>query len=212
MTLMITVGELNKIACAQLDRFEVEFNDIPMYMSGYNRVPGETHRNFIEDDGREYRVLIFKDTKTGKVYDVNYVYHSEFGNDYIACDGLVLVQDPKQSMLYVEVNKPEPVKEVKEVKEVKALDPVLQEQKNLSEKLKAQYYEVEENEPLKFVKPDDVIEVPVSVINDLKIFIKTKKFNLYQLQGKVFKICIDYKLEQKSFWQWFQIKIGNWKA
>lgn len=36
MTLMITVGELNKIACAQLDRFEVEFNDIPMYMSGYN--------------------------------------------------------------------------------------------------------------------------------------------------------------------------------
>lgn len=208
MTLMITVSELDKIVRGQIARFGVEFNDIPLYMPGYKRSADETHRKFIEDDGREYRVLIFKDKETGKVYDLNYVYHSEFGNEYEAfdgCEGLTFVKDPKQSALYVEEKKVESIKDVKE------LEPVVQEQKNLADKLKAQYYEMEGKEKFQFVKPDDVIEVPVSVINDLKNFLKTKKFNLYQLQAKVFKICIDYKLEQKSFWQWIQIKIGNWK-
>lgn len=205
MSLMITVSDLDKIVRGQIARFSVEFNDLPMYMPGYKRSVDDTHRKFIEDDGREYRVLIFKDNETGKVYNLNYVYHSEFGNEYGAfdgCEGLTFVKDPKQSDLYVEDKKAETIKE---------LEPVVQEQKNLADKLKAQYYEMEGKEKFKLVKSNDVIQVPVSVINDLKSFMKTKKFNLYELQARIFKICIDYKLEQKSFWQWFQIKIGNWK-
>lgn len=58
-------------------RFQEIFNDIPLYHPDYVSEKKETHRDYMEKDGREYRWLIFKDTKTGQEYTIDYTYNPE---------------------------------------------------------------------------------------------------------------------------------------
>lgn len=201
MTLKLTKKEIQEIIYGNLeDRFKVTFDDIPLYMPGHKCEPGETHRNYIEDDGREYRVLCFKDLKTGKEYDLNYTFNPEYENDFESNDEITFVVNKEDSDLFVKqepVLKKEPPKSAEEI---------------AYETLWNEYNSLEAQGVLVIVKPKERLKVPKAVIDDLKTFMKTQRFNAYQLSHKFVPVCIEYKLEQKSFWHWFQVKIGNWKA
>mgnify|MGYP000341940056 CR=1 FL=1 len=62
------------------DRFKEIFNDMPMYHSSPVMEDGETHRDYMEKDGREYRLYVFKDIKTGMEHRIRYTYHPEIEN------------------------------------------------------------------------------------------------------------------------------------
>lgn len=48
--------------------------------------------------------------------------------------------------------------------------------------------------------------IPKKVIKEIKDFLKLGKFNMYQLREKIIPVCIEYKVEQQSFWQHVQKK------
>ncbi len=48
-------------------------------------------------------------------------------------------------------------------------------------------------------------------IDDILRFMKTGKFNIFDLRAKIVPICIEYKLNMDSFWKMLQVKRGAWK-
>ena len=58
------------------------------------------------------------------------------------------------------------------------------------------------------IQPYTKGKVPSKVISEIKKWVKTEKFNIYQLRAKIYPICIQYQVDQKSFWQ---KAIQGWK-
>lgn len=193
MTIKMTTKELDKLVNGNLfDRFEVMFDDIPIYMEGYVLSPGETHRSFTEDDGREYRVLVLKDLKTNKELDLNYTYNKEWPNDVLDKPSWVIIVDEKESDFYKAPVVVAPKEEV--------LTPEQKADKELLATyaaVKALCVKVEVGKRLKVPKP---------VIDDILNFLATAKFNMYQLRAKVYPVAIEYRLEADTFWHWLQKK------
>lgn len=194
MTFKMTSKELDKLVNGEMfDRFDVVFDDIPIYMEGYQLEKGETHHSYIEDDGREYRVLILKDLKTNNELSLNYTFNREWPNDLMDVPKWVeLVKDEKQSDFYKEPVVVPPKEEV--------LTPEQQADKDLVAKYQA-------------VKPECAtvevkqrLKVPKRVIDDILHFLANEKFNMYQLRGKVYPVAIEYRLEADTFWRWLQNK------
>lgn len=102
-TLKLTSNEIDKLINLKLDndRFEEVFDNIPLYHPNYLKDDDETHRDFIEDDGREYRWYIFKDTLTGMEHTINYTYNDEWPNDFMDCDTIEIVDNEEDSDIYV---------------------------------------------------------------------------------------------------------------
>jgi len=197
----LTRKEVEKLINDRLntDRFEEVFDDIPMYHPDHVREKGETHRSYVEDDQREYRWYIFKDTVTGVEHCINYTYHPEFPNDLMDTpDSIEIVANDEESDIYV---KPVPV-----VEPQKVLTPEAQADKDLWAK-----YQVIKPECV-VVQPKEKLSVPKAVIDDILNFLKTEKFNAFQLRAKIVPVCIEYKIEDVSFWRWIQVKRKVWKA
>lgn len=198
-TLKLTSKELDNIINNRYDdeRFEEIFNDIPMYHPDHVIQKGERHTDYMED-GRQYRWLILKDLKTDLEYCINYTYNSEWPNDILDIpDSIEIVENEKESSLYKEpvvVVEPEPI-----------LSPEAQADKNLWN----QYLAVKDE--CKIIEKKEKITAPKEVIKEIIRFMKEEKYNAYQLRAKIIPVCIEYKLEDKSFWTWIQVKRGAWK-
>jgi hypothetical protein len=195
MTLQLTKKELQRLVSGDLDeRFEEIFNDIPFYHEDYVRTKGETHRSYIEDDGREYRWYIFKDTQTGIEYTINYTFNPEWDNDITDLPkGIEIVE---KSVLFPEVPVVIPA-------------PVLTPEQQANADMWAQYRAIKSE--CKVVEKKEKLKVPSAKIKEILAFLKTSKFSLMDLQNMVIPVCIEYKLEEKSFWTWIQVKRGVWK-
>jgi hypothetical protein len=195
MTLQLTKKELHRLVSGDLDeRFEEIFNDIPFYHEDYVRSKGETHRSYVEDDGREFRWYTFKDTQTGIEYTINYTYHPEWDNDITDLpSGIEIVE---KSVLFPEVPVVVPA-------------PVLTPEQQANADMWAQYRAIKSE--CKVIEKKEKLQVPSAKIKEILAFLKTSKFSLMDLQNLIIPVCIEYKLEEKSFWQWIQVKRGVWK-
>jgi hypothetical protein len=194
-TLKLTHKEVEKLINNRLntERFEEVFNDIPMYHPDHVIEKGETHYQYQEDDGRQYRWYIFKDTVTGVEHCINYTYHPEWPNDLMDTpDSIEIVANDEDSDIYV---KPVPV-----VEPEKVLTPEAQADKNLWAKYQAMKHECRN------VEPKERLKVPKARIDEILNLLKTKNFNAYQLRAVVVPVCIEYKLEDLTFWRWIQSK------
>lgn len=199
--LKLTHKEVEKLINNRLntERFEEVFNDIPMYHPDHVMQKGETHRSYVEDDQREYRWYIFKDTVTGVEHCINYTYHPEFPNDLMDTpDSIEIVSNDEDSDIYV---KPVPV-----VVPEKKLSPEAQADKDLCDS-----YKVIEAECV-ILPRTGKIPVPKEKIDEVLSFLKTKEWGIFQLRAIILPICIEYKVEQNSFWHWLQVKRKVWKA
>lgn len=198
--LKMTSKEIDKLINNLLDhdRIKETFNDIPIYHPDHVMEKGETHRNYI-NKGTEYRWFIFKDTLTGNEHCLNYNYNQEWPNDimYIP-DSIQIVEKAEESDLYI---KPAPVEVIKEI-----LSP----EKQADQDLWNEYLAIKDT--CSIVIPKEKLKVPKEKIDEILNLMKSKSFNIIQLRAVVIPVCIEYKLEEKSFWKWIQVKIGNWKA
>jgi hypothetical protein len=193
--LKLTSKEVEKLVNGRLDneRFEEVFDDIPMYHPDHVMEKGETHRSYIEDDQREYRWYIFKDTVTGVEHCINYTYHPEWPNDLMDTpDSIEIVANEEESDIYV---KPVPV-----VEPEKVLTPEAQADKDLWAKYQAMKHECRQ------VEPKERLKVPKARIDEILNLMKTKTYNIYQLRAVIVPVCIEYKLEDVTFWRWIQSK------
>lgn len=193
--LKLTNNEVDKLVNGRLDidRFEEVFDDIPIYHPEHEHVKGDTHRDYCEDDGREYRWYIFKDTVTGVEHCIDYTYNSEWPNDVVDTpDSIEIVANEEDSDLYV---KPVPV-----VVPEKVLSPEAQVSKDLWDKYKAMKHEC------RLVQPKERLDVPKERIDAILNLMKTTSYNIYQLHAVIIPVCIDYKLEDVTFWRWIQSK------
>jgi hypothetical protein len=168
-----------------------EGHDEAVFNVLYNDIPKEGHSsNYIEDDGRQYRIFHFEDLRTGQDYWLNYTWYPDdsFEMYHLFTDlkevGINLLENPPK----VVEAPPEPIK--------------TQAQKD-DEALMEQYKAIEgECRDFNEVKK----EIPVSVIDDIVNFMKTRKFSIYELRAKIIPYCIQYKITHKSFWPYLQKK------
>lgn len=199
VTLKLTNSEVDKLINGKLEeRFEEIFNDIPFYHPDYEPEKGETHRNFVEDDGREFRWLIVKDIVTGIEYCINYTYNQEWPNDIMSLpDSIKVVSNHEESSLNVE-----PVPEVKE--EILSLEAQ-------ADKVLMDAYKAIESE-CRIVEKKEKLKIPKKEIQPVFDLLKSNApFSIYDLRKLVVPVAIKYKLEEKSFWTWIQVKRGVWK-
>jgi hypothetical protein len=181
------------------ERFEVTFDDIPMYHKDHVIAKGETHRDYTEDDGREFRWFIFTDKVTGLEHHINYTYHKDWPNDIFDIpDSIEVVEKKEESDIYVA---PKPVVEPEVI-----LSPEEQADKDLWNR----YLAVEPE--CTVVIPKEKLKVPSATIKEVLRFIKEEKYNARQLRAVVIPLCIEYKFEHASFWKWIQVKRKVWKA
>lgn len=202
VTLKLTNKEVDQLINRKLEeRFEEIFNDIPLYHPDYEPEKGETHRDFCEDDGREFRWLIVKDIVTGIEYSINYTYHREWPNDIMSLpDNIQIVSDHKESSLNFDS-----VPEIKE-EPVEVLSVEAQEDKILMDAYKAIAGEC------RIVEKKEKLKIPKEEIQPAFDLLKSNKpFSIYDLRKLIIPVAIKYKLEEKSFWTWIQVKRGVWK-
>lgn len=112
-------------------------------------------------------------------------------------NSIEVVKDEKESSIYEE---PVPVVEP---------EPVLSPEAQADKDLWNQYLAIKDE--CKVLDKKEKLTVPKKVIDEILTFLKTEKFNLLQLRAKIIPVCIEYKLEEKSFWQWIQVKRKVWK-
>lgn len=191
-TLKLTKKDLDNFINNKLpERFEEIFDDIPMYHPDHTIQKGETHRQYVEDDGREYRWFIFKDTKTDIEYCINYTYSPEWPNDLMDYpSSITIVEKTEDSDVY---NPPKPVV---------VPEPVLSPEEKADKELWKKYEAVEGKK--KFEDLENPI--PKKVVKDITDFLKLGSFNMYQLRAKIIPVCIEYQVEQQSLWQHVQKK------
>lgn len=191
-TLKLTSKQLDNFINNKMpERFEEIFDDIPMYHPDHEPVKGERHTQYIEDDGRQYRWYIFKDTQTNIEYCLNYTYNSDWPNDLMDYPKSIEVVDTVEESSIYEAPKPVVVPEV-----------VLSPAEKADKELWAKYEAVEGKKAVE----DLETPVPKKIIKDIKDFLKLGKFNMYQLREKIIPVCIEYKVEQQSLWQHVQKK------
>ena len=188
--LLLTEDELNAIMDEELERFNVLYDDIPK--EGHSR-------QYIEDDGRQYRYFEFEDTQTGQVYNFSYVWYPDWGFELGSIigqhNGIVFVQNSVLNLL-------------DEPAVITPPPPELTPEQLADRELWARYEAIEsEVTPMGRDK-----KIPKEIITNIINFLKNGKFNMYQLRAMIIPVCIEYKIEHKSFWEFIQIKRGAWKT
>lgn len=172
-------------------RFEKVFDDIPMYHPEHVIQKGESHRQYVEDDQREYRWFIFKDTQTGVEYCLNYIYHPEWPNDIIDYPSdITIVDNSEDSDIYEN-----PVPSVVQ-------DPTMTPEQLADKELWDKYEAVADKKSFEEIEKT----IPKKVIKEITDFLKAGSFSMLQLRGKIIPVCIEYKVDQQSFWLHVQKK------
>lgn len=185
--LELTYRDLEDIISGEFeDRFKIHYNEIPYDPSE----PNDSLDRYVEDDGRQLRYFEFEDLQTGATYSFTYVWHGEFGFDMPYAivgnaNGIKWIKESK-------INPPKP-KVVPVVEKTVA--------QLADEALWATYKVLEDaGEARPYAKG----MVPEKRIRELRKWIKTNKFNMYQLREQFVPVCVEFKVEHKSFWQYVQ--------
>lgn len=178
--LQLTSREINDIISDNIDRFELIMEGLPK---------DDDVDKYIEDDGRQYRLCEFKDTETNETYYFQYVSYPDMYSDF-PCDFLIVpegitivpisVIDPPKPVI------PEPI--------------VLTAEQKADKELWNKYLQTDH---VPFVNPR-THKIPNTIITDICVFMKNSQFSMIQLRAKLIPVCIEYKVEQKSFWNWLQ--------
>lgn len=200
--LKLTNKELDLLINNKLhnERFEKLFDDIPVFHPDHDNDSGERSSDYIEDDGRQYRWYIFKDKMTGLEYCLNYTYNIEWPNDLIqAPDSIEIVKNEEDSDLYVSKTNVE--------KSVPIHNAEVSDERKSDEELWNNYQKIK-NE-CKKVELKEKLNVPVDKIASIFDLIYSKKFNMIQLRSVIIPVCIDYRLDDVSFWHWIQLKTSK---
>lgn len=179
--IQITHAEFNDILHGVSDQFDTVFNDIPMYHPDHEPQKSESHRDYIEDDGREYRLIIFKNKTTNQEYSFSYVYHTEFGPSFpFDTENVEFVKEKAQTS-------------------PPTTTPILTDEQKADKSLWEKY---EAGKKSQFRAG----MVPTAVVRDICNFLKRPQFTMLELRAKIIPICIEYGVEQKSFWNYIQTK------
>ena len=157
----------------------------------YNDIPKEGHSsNYIEKDGRQYRIFHFEDLKTGEDYWLNYIWHPE--DSFEMCDLFTKLKDVGINILE---NPPKVVKAPPELEKTK---------EQLADEALMDEYKAIESECRDFQQAKS--EIPVSVIDDILEFMSSRRFSFCQLRAKIIPYCIQYRITHKSLWPYLQKK------
>lgn len=197
--LKLTELQLEEFVNGKLsNRFEMIFDDIPFYHSDNIPQKGETHRSYLNKHNSEYRWFIFKDKETDIEYCINYTYNHEYPNDVTDKSELIeYVNKEEDSDIYVA---PIPI-----VEPEKILTPEQQADKEIWDKYQALKHEC------RIVLPKERLKIPKKVIDEILNLLKMPHFSIFQLRSLVIPVCIEYKIEDVSFWHWIQVKRKVWK-
>lgn len=177
-----------------------DFSDRKRFEILYDDIPKEGHSSsYIEDDGRQFRLFVFKDKVTNQEYDFNYIWHVDWRFNFPES---FLGNEPK-GITFVEKSvicppEPEmPVKAPERTSEQKADDDLMAKYKLTTER---------------FTMSQDAEKIiPREVVKDAIKFLETEKFSMITLRAKMIPICIQYKVDEKAFWNHLQVKRGVWK-
>lgn len=189
-TLKLTYKEMEEIIYDNLDdRFEVLFNKIPYDSND----PDDDPSNYLEDDGRQLRYFEFKDKLTGEEYSFSYVWHGEHGFDM----PFALLGDLPKGIEWVKESELFPPKPVEPVVVPKTPEQLA------DEAVWAPYRVLESaGELRRFARG----MVPEKRVVELRKWLKEprKSLTMYEIRAKFIPVCVEYKVEQKSFWQYVQ--------
>lgn len=161
----------------------------------WNAIPHEGNPNdYLEDDSRQLRYFEAQDLTSGEKISFSYIFHYDY-LEFPIC----FLGNPPATVEFVKVSvinppKPKPLPEPK---------PKTQEQ-IADEIICAPYRALESNGELREFQ---VGMVPQEIVNELKSWLKNIKntpTTLYDLRAKVFPVCAEYKVTEKSFWQYLQ--------
>lgn len=180
--LKLTYQDLKDILSERFERFNVTFDSIP-----YG--DGENPNDYMEDDGRQYRIAEFTDIETGKEYRFQYSWHSEW--ETIFPEALMMEPEGVEWVKESIINPPKPVIEP---------EVVLTAEQMADKNLWKRYQETEGKREFTTLKNAGLKK---SDIEEICRFLKTS-FNIYQLRAKIIPICIEHKLEERSFWNYIQ--------
>lgn len=189
--LLLTYKELALITTEDLDRFEVIYNDIPK--DGHSSL-------YIEDDGRQFRYFKFKDIETNLEYSFSYVWEPEWRTEFPSA----FLGDPPAGISFVANSVLYPDYTSKAIDPPKVLSPAEQADTDLMAR-----YRAIEHTTLDFKDYSKI--VPKATVKDILQFLKTAKFSMLDLRAKIIPVCIEYNINDKSFWAYLQRKAGNWK-
>jgi hypothetical protein len=187
MALELTYADMESIIDGEFeDRFKIHSNKIPYDSTD----PTDDPMNSIEDDGRQLRYFEFEDLQTGATYSFTYVWHGEWGFDVPHC-----ILNLPNSIVWIKESKINPPKPV--------VEPVVEKtaEQLADEAVWAPYRALESaGELRKYAKG----MVPEKLVRELRKWLKTERFNMYGLRAKFIPICVEYKVDQQSFWQYVQ--------
>lgn len=175
----------NDIGDIVFDRFKVIWNAIPR----------EGNPNdYLEDDGRQLRYFEAVDTLAGEEISFSYVFH----HDYLEFP-ICFLGNPPDNIEFVPVsviNPPKPV--IPEPPKPKTPEQIA------DEIVCAPYRSLEAQGELKEFQKG---MVPKKIVTELKKWLKETKgqpTTIYDLRAKVFPVCAQYKVTERSFWQYLQ--------
>ncbi|AXH72465.1 MAG: hypothetical protein [Caudoviricetes sp.] len=182
--LKVTSRELVDIISEGNDNFKIITNGLPE----------EDQHLYREDDGREFHIVEFVDNTTGEEYYFQYIWHPEHDTDF-RYDFLVKPDNIEIVPVSV-INPPVPVV---------PKEPELTEEQKADKELWQLYLDTPDKKPFVSLKDSGISK---TIIDDI---VKTlsSPFNMIQLRAAVIPICIEYGIEQKSFWNFIQKKLSK---
>lgn len=182
---MLNITQQDFVDLMKEDFDESRFNVL------YNDISKEGHSsNYMEKDGRQYRIFNFEDLTTGENYWLNYIWYPEDSFEMyhlftkLEEVGINILENPPK----IVKSPPKPVKT----------------QEQLSDEALMDEYKAIEDECRDFNEVKE--EIPVSVVDDILSFMKTKKFSIYQLRAKIIPYCVQYRITHESLWPYLQKK------
>lgn len=186
--LRLTYQDLTDILNEEFNRFEILYHDLP------EGIPSD----YMEDDGRMYMWVEFKDHETNLTYEFQYIYHSEYQDSFPLC---FLIEPKGIEWIEVsEINPPQPAK----IKSI-PLTPEQQADKELMEI----YNSITDKKDFKNIKS---IGLTKNDIVDIVEFMNRKEgYNIFQLREKIIPICIEKKIHSKGFWDYLVKQSRSYK-
>lgn len=194
--LELTNRELELLTTENLDnhRFNVTYNDLtPPDKGETDYKPSD----YMENDGRMYFVCRFNDILTGKEYEFQYIHQSnvsvQFPFDMLSCDSKIKIVD-KSSL---DANKMRTFKDKKERKELSPKKKEAMKLYRIYNKLTKVKFEL------------FITEIPETKLREMIQFCKDgdkKGFNIVDSHLMMLPVCIQYKTEINSLWQYVRSK------
>jgi len=176
--IQLTLEDLKNILNGNLyDKYPVSFDNIPE-----NGNP----QDFIEDDGRQYRMCIFKDNNTNIEYGFHYTWNPNWNDDLKYSFANVYERDTITIVTKIMTPQVTIIEDKPENNEPKKLWDIYQELEGVQ-------------------NINDMMDIlPMSVFNNGKEIFNDKNQSISEFKNNLIKICIEYKIEQSSFLRYLQ--------